>query len=46
MGLPWCPLVKNLPCNADDMSSIPGWGTKIPHDKKQASLQVTPSETA
>ena len=25
------PVVKNLPCNAGEMSSIPGWGTKIPH---------------
>ena len=26
------PVVKNLPCNAGDMGSFPGWGTKIPHD--------------
>ena len=25
-GLPWCPVVKNLPSNA-----IPGEGTKIPN---------------
>ena len=25
------PVVKNLPCNSGDVSSIPGWGTKIPH---------------
>ena len=37
--------VKNMPCNAGDMSSIPGWGTKTPHDKKQLSLQATTSET-
>ena len=24
------PVVKNPPCNAGDMGSIPGWGTKIP----------------
>ena len=24
------PVFKNLPCNAGDMSSIPGWGTNIP----------------
>jgi len=24
-------VVKNLPCNAQDMGSIPCWGTKIPH---------------
>ena len=25
------PVVKNLPCNAGDMGSIPGWGIKILH---------------
>ena len=24
-------VVKNLPCNAGDVCSIPGWGTKIPY---------------
>ena len=24
-------VVKNLPCNAGDVGSIPGLGTKIPH---------------
>ena len=24
-------VVKNLPSNAGETSSIPGWGTKIPH---------------
>ena len=24
-------VVKNMPCNAGDMSSIPGQGTKISH---------------
>ena len=24
-------VVKNLPCKAGDMGSIPGWGTKVPH---------------
>ena len=28
---PGGPVVKNLPCKAGDMGSIPGWGTKIPH---------------
>ena len=28
---PGDPVVKNLPCNARDTVSIPGWGTKIPH---------------
>ena len=27
---PGGPVVKNLPCNAEDLGSIPGWGTKIP----------------
>ena len=31
------PMVKNLPCNAGDMGSIPGWGTKIPHPEGQLS---------
>ena len=26
------PVVENLPCDAGDMDSLPGWGTKIPHD--------------
>ena len=28
---PGGPVVKNSPCNAWDMSGIPGQGTKIPH---------------
>ena len=28
---PGGPVVKSLPCNIRHMSSIPGWGTKIPH---------------
>ena len=28
---PGGPVVQNLPCNAGDASSNPGWGTKIPH---------------
>ena len=27
---PGGPVVKNLPCSAEDLSSIPGQGTKIP----------------
>ena len=30
-GLPWSLRVKNLPCNAGDIGSIPDWGTKIQH---------------
>ena len=28
-------MIKNLPCNAGDMGSIPGWGTKIPPAMEQ-----------
>ena len=31
------PVVKNLPSNAGDAGSIPGWGTKIPHATGQLS---------
>ena len=31
------PVIKNLPCNAGDMGSIPGWGTKILHALEQLS---------
>ena len=34
-------MVKNLPSNAGDVGSIPGQGTKIPHDTKQLSLCTT-----
>ena len=30
-------MVKNLPCNAGDVGSIPGRGTKIPHAAEQLS---------
>ena len=32
------PLVRDLPSNAGDMGSIPGWGIKIPHAAGQLSL--------
>ena len=35
MDIPGGPMVKNLPCNAGDMGSIPGQGTKIPHAAEQ-----------
>ena len=35
---PGGPVVKNLPCKAEDMGSIPGWGTKIPQVAEQLSL--------
>ena len=38
--LPSGPVVKNTPCNAEDVGLIPGPGTKIPHSAKQLSLQL------
>ena len=34
----WVAVIKNLPCNAGDMGSIPGQGTMIPHATEQPSL--------
>ena len=34
---PGGPVVKNLPCNAQDVGSIPGWGSKILHAPGQGS---------
>ena len=34
---PGCPVVKNPPCNAGDVGSIPGQGTKIPYAAEQLS---------
>ena len=33
--LPCGPVVKNLPCSAQDTGSVPDWGTKIPHAAEQ-----------
>ena len=33
-------VVKNLPSNAGDSGSIPGWGTKIPHTTGKLSRRV------
>ena len=41
---PGGPVVKNLPSNAGDMSSIPGQGTKISCAVWQLSLSVTTRE--
>ena len=43
-GLPGGPVVKNPPCNAEDVGLIPGWGTKIPHAAEQLSLSATITE--
>ena len=31
-------MIKNLACNAEDVGSIPGQDTKIPHASGQLSL--------
>ena len=38
------PVVRNHPCNAEDMGSIPGQGTKIPHAAEQLSLCAETTE--
>ena len=38
------PVVKNLPCDAGDASSIPGQGTKSPHAMEQRSPLSTTTE--
>ena len=38
-------MVKNLPCSAGDMGSIPDWWTKIPHAVEQLSLWATTRES-
>ena len=34
-------VVKNLPSNAGDAGSIPGWGARIPHASEQLSPPAT-----
>ena len=41
---PGGPVVKSLPCNAGDMSSIPGQGTKTPHAQEQLSPYAATAE--
>ena len=43
---PGGPVVKNLPCNAGDSSSILGPGTKIPHAKGHLNLRAATTEPA
>ena len=38
-------VVKNPPCNVEDMGSIPDWGTKIPHASEQLSLCTMTAES-
>ena len=40
------PVVKNLPSNAGDVGSVPGWGSKIPHASEQLSLYAATTEPA
>ena len=40
-GLPCCPVVKNLPCNAGDSGMIPGQGTQVPRAAEQLSPHTT-----
>ena len=42
---PGGPVAKNPLCNARDMGSIPGQGTKIPHDVEQVSQYATTRES-
>ena len=39
-------VVKNLPCNAKDVGSIPGLGTKISHSVEQLSQCAPITEPA
>ena len=41
---PGGPVVKNLPSNARDTGSIPGWGTKISHAAGQLSTCAATKE--
>ena len=43
-GLPRGPVVRNLPCNAGDLGSIPVQGTKIPHAEQQLSVRTLSRE--
>ena len=40
------PVVKNLPCNAGDLGSIPGCKTKILHAMEQLRLCVAMKDSA
>ena len=42
---PGGPVVKNLPCNAGDVCSLPGQGTKISHAMEQLGLHATAGES-
>ena len=38
-------MVKNAPCNAGNLGSIPGQGTKIPHAEEQLNLSTATRES-
>ena len=38
-------MVKNLPCSAGDLGSMPGQGTETPHGSEQPSLCTTSTES-
>ena len=40
------PVVKNLPCNAEDMGLVPGRRTKVPHATKKLSPGTATTQTA
>ena len=42
----WCSSGKESACNAGDVGSIPGQGSKIPHTEEQLGQQATASEPA
>ena len=41
---PGGPVVKNLPSNAGNAGSIPGWGAKIPHAAEQLGLHTATTQ--
>ena len=43
--VPGGPVVRNLLDNAGDVDSIPGRGTKIPHEAQQVSQGITARES-
>ena len=42
---PGGPVAKRPPCNAGDVSSVPGWGSKIPHITEQLSGRTATIES-
>jgi len=42
--IPYGPVAENPPSSAGDAGSIPGWGTKFPHNSGQLNLSATTRE--